>query len=89
MGNHTNTSQSHLTLKEEIRARDNSFRIFIDITYILYTSCFIYFSLAHSCTKIFMIFHTLDCGTNGTFQICAFGSNRYGGSLSYGGAKVA
>ena len=32
MGSHTSTLKSLLTLKEEIRARDPLFRVFIDIT---------------------------------------------------------
>ena len=41
-GNHTNTLRSLLTLKEEIRARDPLFRVFIDIT------------ISHICVALFL-----------------------------------
>ena len=47
-GNHTNTLKSHLTLKEEIRARDLLFRVIIDITKSLKKCCFISFYFLHT-----------------------------------------
>ena len=43
-GNHIYTLWSLLTLKEEIRARDHLFRVFIDITIFPKKICFISFS---------------------------------------------
>ena len=55
-GNHTNTLRSLFTLKEEIRARDPLFRVFIDIT--ISHICIALFLFFYTlCTKIFLIFH--------------------------------
>ena len=88
MGNHTCTSQSLLSFKEEIRAQNHSFYVHPDMTLIPYTYYFISFSLAHTCTKIFKISQSLNYDTNFTFQICTFDSKTYGGSITHRGAKM-
>ena len=55
MGIQTSTLKSLLTLKEEIRARDPLFRVFIDIT--ISHICVALFPFHYTlCTKIFLIF---------------------------------